>query len=217
MNSRELQIAFERKIMLMDPTLRDAEKLTSDTIFAFLNAAQDRYYEQLYQQFDQIESVGRIQFRNSDLLKGFISTAQLENKTKLNEFQDEFKLPEDYEYYVKSNSLVTGTYMNNKTTSVSGNKDIKYDQINTVTPQYFDKKIIRTPYAALNTKNDVIMIIHDEYTDIEGVSLTYYRKPKAISLNQECEFPDIAHQTIVDLAVEIFVTESKYRLNMKQS
>ena len=69
---RELQIAFERKIMLMDPSLRDAEKLTSDTIFAFLNAAQDRYYEQLYQQFDQIESVGRMQFRNSDLLKGFI-------------------------------------------------------------------------------------------------------------------------------------------------
>lgn len=217
MTSRELQIAFERKIMLMDPSLRDAEKLTSDTIFAFLNAAQDRYYEQLYQQFDQIESVGRMQFRNSDLLKGFISSALLTTKTKLNEFQDEFDLPSDYEYYIKSNSFVENTYLQIKTKTMVGNKDIKYDQINTITPAYFDKKIIRMPYAALNTKENKLMIIHDSYTTVNEASVHYYRKPKAISLSQECEFPDIAHQTIVDLAVEIFVTESKYRLNMKQS
>lgn len=217
MTSRDLQIAFERKIMLMDPTLRDAEKLTSDTIFAFLNTAQERFYDQTYQQFDQIESVGRIQFRNSDILKGFISEALLKNKTKLNDFQDEFNLPSDYEHYIRSNSFVIGTYMQMHTTAMVGNKDIKYNQINDITPAYYDNKIIRTPYAALNTKENKLMIVHDEYTTVDNVAIHYYRKPKAISLSQECEFPDIVHQTIVDLAVEIFITESKYRLNMKQS
>lgn len=217
MTSRELQISFERKIMLIDPTLRDAEKLTSDTIFAFLNAAQDRYYEQLYQQFDQIESVGRIQFRNSDLLKVFVSRAELTESIEINDFQNDFELPSDYEYYIKSSSDVQKTYLNIKNTALVGNKDIKYDQINSIMPTYYDQKIIRTPYAALNISENKLTIVHDKYTNIYSVHLNYYRKPKAISLKQECEFPDIAHQTIVDLAVEIFVTEAKYRLNMKQS
>ena len=212
-----MQIAFERKIMLMDPTLRDAEKLTSDTIFAFLNAAQERYFDQLYQQPDQIESVGRLQFRNYDLLKEFIKKDSLTTKNKVNDFQDEFTLPIDYEHYIKSNSVVTGTYLQSVKSQVTGNKDVAYQGIDDITPQYYDKKIIRIPYAALNTDKNKITIIHDQYTTVEKVELHYYRKPKAISLQQACEFSDIAHQTIVDLAVEIFVTESKYRLNTKQS
>lgn len=212
-----MQIAFERKIMLMDPSLRDAEKITSDTIFAFLNAAQDRYYDQLYQQPDQTESVGRLQFRNSELLKAFIENPTLIKGYSVNEYHTEFDLPDNFAYYIKSSSSVIGTYLNHSNAGLVGNKDITYDQINTVTPKYFDNRIIRTPYAAINTKKNKIMIIHDGYTKIYQVNLTYYRKPKAISLQQECEFSSIAHQTIVDLAVEIFVTESKYRLNMKQS
>lgn len=212
-----MQINFERKIMLMDPSLRDAEKLTSDTIFAFLNAAQERYYDQLYQQPDQIESAGRIQFRNSELLKSFIENRGLKDDKYVNDYHTEFELPDDFGYYIKSSSSVQGTYLNNSNVGLVGNKDIGYDSINTVTPKYFDNRIIRTPYAAINTQKDKIMIIHDTYTKVYEVNLTYYRKPKAISLYQECEFSSIAHQTIVDLAVEIFITESKYRLNMKQS
>ena len=43
-----MQIAFERKVVLMDSSLRDAAKLTSDTIFAFLNEAIDKFYKTRY-------------------------------------------------------------------------------------------------------------------------------------------------------------------------
>ena len=43
MTAREMQIEMERRIQLIDPSLITEDKVTSDTLFSFLNAYTKRY------------------------------------------------------------------------------------------------------------------------------------------------------------------------------
>jgi len=52
MTAREMQVEFERRLTLMDSAFELKEKLTSDTIFSFLNAYTERYVRQNYLQED---------------------------------------------------------------------------------------------------------------------------------------------------------------------
>ena len=88
------------------------------------------------------------------------------------------------------------------------------------------------PYVVLNNGNNAdankklyLNVLHDEYTKVKKVDLVYYRKPKrfdVIGVDNEnildrCELPENVHMEIVEGAVEMFITEARYRLNMKQS
>lgn len=213
MTAREMQIEFERRIMLIDPNLRDAEKITSDSIFAFLNAAQERIISQIYTQSDN-DNKARATNRIIDALKTLTSVEKL-NVTVDNDYTYKADLPDDYMFYISSVSTVTDNYK--RTGGVVPNKVIDYDNMQSVIPSYFDNKIIRTPYVVLNIDNeDNIYIIHDKYTTISSIDLQYYKKPSKISLDNECELPDTMHLSVVDTAVEIFTTEAKYRLNTKK-
>ena len=75
-----------------------------------------------------------------------------------------------------------------------------------------------------STDTIYINVIHDVYTTIKKLDLVYYRKPKRFdvidvdgtTILNACELPENVHREIVELAVEMFITEAKYRLNMKQ-
>ena len=59
----------------------------------------------------------------------------------------------------------------------------------------------------------------DAYTTLGNVTLTYYRKPLRFNTTDgasKCELPESIHSEIVDLAVNMFITEGKYRLQVKQ-
>jgi hypothetical protein len=48
MTDRQFQIEFERRLQLMDPELVRTNKLSSDTIFSFINEAIDKFYKTRY-------------------------------------------------------------------------------------------------------------------------------------------------------------------------
>jgi hypothetical protein len=52
MDARMMQMEFERRIILMNPEFEIKEKLTSDTIFSFLNAYTERFVRMNYLQED---------------------------------------------------------------------------------------------------------------------------------------------------------------------
>lgn len=213
MTAREMQIEFERRIMLIDPNLRDAEKITSDSIFAFLNAAQERLVQQIYVQSDN-DNKTRATNRIVDALKTLTSISNL-TTTAYKEYISKASLPPDYMFYISSVSTVSNNYK--QESGVVSNKVINYDEMQNVIPSYFDNKIIRTPYVVLNIEGEnSIYIIHDKYTEITDIDLQYYKKPSKIDLSNDCELPDTMHLSIVDTAVEIFTTEAKYRLNTKK-
>ena len=112
------------------------------------------------------------------------------------------------------------------------NKTIREDDVEKILSTYYNRAILRSPYVVLNagkatddTDNVYLNVIHDTYTVIEKVDLVYYRKPKkfdvigvdGVNVLDHCELPDNVHMEIVEGAVEMFITEAKYRLNMRQN
>lgn len=114
MNSREMQMEFERRITLMNPAFELKEKLTSDTIFSFLNAYTERFVRNNYLQEDQVGDGTRAQKKNADALKGLIVRTLLSKNQKDVQNTDvnseKFVLPADYFLYIRSNSRVSATY-----------------------------------------------------------------------------------------------------------
>lgn len=241
MSAREMQVEFERRITLMNPDFELKEKLTSDTIFSFLNAYTERYVRINYLQEDQVLDGTRAQKKNADALKGLIVRGLYEVDAKddknTDKVSDRVRLPEDYFLYIRSNSMISKNYkIETEITKeneyvITPNKTIREDDVEKIISTYYNKAIMLNPYVVLNAgnnadtqKNIYINIIHDEYTVIKKLDLVYYRKPKkfdvigvdGVNVLNKCELPDNVHMEIVEGAVEMFITEARYRLNMKQ-
>lgn len=240
MNSRAMQIEFERRITLMNPNFELAEKLTSDTIFSFLNAYTERYVRLNYLQEDAVQDGTRAQKKNADALKGLITrglyAVEAKDENNTDKTSDRVSLPSDYFLYIRSNSLISKNYkieeeiQNEQNYVVTSNKTIREDDVEKVISTYYNKAIVLNPYVVLNAGNNAdeekklyLNVIHDEYTTIKKVDLVYYRKPKkfdvigvdGVNVLDHCELPENVHMEIVEGAVEMFITEAKYRLNMK--
>lgn len=240
MNSRAMQIEFERRITLMNPNFELAEKLTSDTIFSFLNAYTERYVRLNYLQEDAVQDGTRAQKKNADALKGLITrglyAVEAKDENNTDKTSDRVSLPSDYFLYIRSNSLISKNYkieeeiQNERDYVVTSNKTIREDDVEKVISTYYNKAIVLNPYVVLNAGNNAdeekklyLNVIHDEYTTIKKVDLVYYRKPKkfdvigvdGVNVLDHCELPENVHMEIVEGAVEMFITEAKYRLNMK--
>lgn len=225
----------------MNPDFELKEKLTSDTIFSFLNAYTERYVRINYLQEDQVLDGTRAQKKNADALKGLIVRGLYEVNAKdsknTDKVSDRVKLPEDYFLYIRSNSMISKNYkIETEITKedeyvITPNKTIREDDVEKIISTYYNKAIMLNPYVVLNAgnnadtqKNIYINIIHDEYTVIKKLDLVYYRKPKkfdvigvdGVNVLNKCELPDNVHMEIVEGAVEMFITEARYRLNMKQ-
>ena len=242
MKAREMQVEFERRIQLMNPNFELTEKLTSDTIFSFLNAYCERYVRNNYLQEDMVQDGTRQQKKNADALKGLITRQTLTIATKdsynTDKTSDRAVLPTNYFLYIRSNSLISKNYKLDTEIAleqnyvVTPNKTIREDDVEKIISTYYNKTILRNPYIVLNNGNEsdadrnlYINIIHDKYTIIKKLDLVYYRKPKrfdvigvdSLTVFDECELPENVHMEIVEGAVEMFITEAKYRLNMNQN
>lgn len=249
MTAREMQMEFERRITLMNPDFEIKEKITSDTIFSFLNAYTERFVRNNYLQEDTVADDSRAQKKNVDALKGLVVrglyAVESKDENNTDRTTDRVSLPTDYFLYIRSNSLLSKNYKLETEINaivdgkediskyvVAPNKMIREDDTDKVISSYYNKAIVLTPYVVLSngnvadqTKKLYVNIIHDEYTIVKKLDLVYYRKPKrfdvigvdGITVLDHCELPENVHMEIVEGAVEMFITEAKYRLNMKQN
>ena len=241
MDARNMQMEFERRLIIMNPDFEIKEKLTSDTIFSFLNAYTERFARNTYLQEDQVQDGTRAQKKNADALKGLITRGTYEllpkDEHNTDKLSDRVEVPADYFLYIRSNSIIAKNYklkeaiVNPLEYVITPNKTIREDDVEKVISTYYNKAIMLNPYIVLNSGNNedvdkkiYINIVHDEYTMIKKLDLVYYRKPKrfdvigvdGINVLDTCELPENLHMEIVEGAVEMFITEAKYRLNMKQ-
>lgn len=241
MTAREMQVEFERIIILMNPEFELKDKLTSDTIFAFLNSAQERFIRNNYLQEDTVQDGTRAQKKNADSLKGLItrvlSVVTTQDTNNTDKTTDRVTLPTDYFLYIRSNSMISKNYkLDTEITDptkylITPNKTIREDDVEKIISSFDNRPILRNPYVVLNAGNSAdvtpavyLNVIHDLYTIVKKLDLVYYRKPKRfdvidvdnITILGTCELPENVHREIVELAVEMFITEAKYRLNMKQ-
>lgn len=224
--TRQLAVEFERRINTIDPTTESIGKLDTDTIFAYLNSFQDQYIQQLYLAEGQAESGSRPAIRIGDIIK---TLTKREVVTKENVYgntdltSDYFKLPEDYYMYIRSNSIVTGTYKNLNKNNVVPNTIIKQGDVEDVIRAYYNSKsIMRNPVAVLDNplgmNQSMLQIIHDGYTKINGVEIIYCKLPNRFDIinNKCCELPYECFNDLVSGAVELYFND-KYKLAIATS
>ena len=241
MDARNMQVEFERRVTLMNSDFELKEKLTSDTIFSFLNAYQERFVRNNYLQEDMVQDGTRAQKKNADALKGLITreliAVTVKDINNTDATSDRAVLPTDYFLYIRSNSVLSKNYklsteiVDSADYVITPNKTVREDDVEKIISTYYNQTILRNPYIVLNKGNNsdvtdqlYINIIHDSYTIVKKIDLVYYRKPKTFdvigvddtTILDTCELPENVHMEIVEGAVEMFITEAKYRLNIKQ-
>ena len=177
---------------------------------------------------DQLEVETNSQTKNTDSIKSLLVEKELTpSSVTINGFT-RYRLPysstDEYFLYVHSFSKVKGTYKQYKDYVKVDNQLVKYRDLGKFIKTAYNTPIIRQPAVALisdpTTKYMYMEVATDEYTTLGNVILTYYRKPLRFNTTNgasKCELPESVHSEIVDLAVNMFITEGRYRLQVKPS
>lgn len=218
--TRQLGIEFERRIQTMIPE-KEFDKLDTETIYSFLNQYQDRYIHDIYRNLDNIQSGTKLSSHVESVLQTLLKTSELTAAGNSNPIDTPLsivcELPPDFDMYVRSTSIVSDTY--NFKASNNTNQGLK------IIPNQFISqndawklfetpnntlRILRQP-AAILSKNNVgectLTVIHDRYTNIQKVGLTYYAKPTYFDImtSTACELPIDVFDDIVSGAIDLYI------------
>lgn len=218
--TRQLGIEFERRIQTMIPE-KEFDKLDTETIYSFLNQYQDRYIHDIYRNLDNIQSGTKLSSHVESVLQTLLKTSELIAAGNSNPIDTPLsivcELPPDFDMYVRSTSIVSDTY--NFKVSNNTNQGLK------IIPNQFISqndawklfetpnntlRILRQP-AAILSKNNVgectLTVIHDRYTNIQKVGLTYYAKPTYFDImtSTACELPIDVFDDIVSGAIDLYI------------
>lgn len=220
MTSRELAVAFERAVQIINPEYFIQNKLDTDTIFHFLNSAQLRFVKLNYMSVDSLTGTVKNLNKANDSFKALIvnkDIASIAESTPAGINGKRYSLPSDFFLYLRSFSRVSGTYLQIPTGSEKPvpNRLIENEEVAAIMASYLNIPILRYPCCTLEatlTGVSTLAVYTDTYTTIKDVNLTYIRKPDTLSLTSNPVIAENVHQDIVDLAVEMFVTEAAYRV-----
>lgn len=218
--TRQLGIEFERRIQTMIPE-KEFDKLDTETIYSFLNQYQDRYIHDIYRNLDNIQSGTKLSSHVESVLQTLLKTSELTVAGNSNPIDTPLsivcELPPEFDMYVRSTSIVSNTY--NFKASNNTNKGLKIIP-NQFVSQNDAWKLFETPNntlrilrqpAAILSKNNVgectLTIIHDRYTNIQKVGLTYYAKPTYFDImtSTKCELPIDVFDDIVSGAIDLYI------------
>lgn len=218
--TRQLGIEFERRIQTMIPE-KEFDKLDTETIYSFLNQYQDRYIHDIYRNLDNIQSGTKLSSHVESVLQTLLKTSELIPAGNSNPIDTPLsivcELPPEFDMYVRSTSIVSNTY--NFKASNNTNKGLKIIP-NQFVSQNDAWKLFETPNntlrilrqpAAILSKNKAgectLTVIHDRYTNIQKVGLTYYAKPAYFDImtSTACELPIDVFDDIVSGAIDLYI------------
>lgn len=173
MLARQMQISFENRLQQIRPDLELNNKISSDVVFEFLNAATLRFCKDAYVLEDQTEDGSRAFRKVNDSLKALSTRVTLKaNKPSaddytLTTYMVRVKLPENFMYYIRSTSRVASNYKwktapeklsddsdRNPQLFVTPNKVIKEDQIDKILTTYYNRPILLNPYVVLTESQE---------------------------------------------------------------
>lgn len=207
--TRRLGIEFERRLQTMFPAAKTVAKVDTEDIYAFLNQYQLQYVQQLYLSEDQAPSQTRTSILIQDVLRTLIKHQRLTYGSSDHSADNKhltFALPSDYYQYIRSTSIVHGTYKNHLKDKVVPNVHAKQSEVSSGIESYYDDgRILRNPIVIL--EGDRIKVVHDQYTTVSAVDLTYLRLPSQFNVltNTACELPYECFDALVSGALDLYI------------
>lgn len=206
MTEREFQISFERQLSTMIPGYNTEIKLNSDTIFYYLNIGKEEYIKQLYRVFQQNQEI-------TDKLRTLVKTKTID-KFNINGNRYIIDYPEDYSFALGEEVYISIT-KNNCPNLITKTRDVieatieNVDRIleNSLSEYHLHHNQARP--IRLYTDNNIVLITDGQYS-INKYNLTYLRNTSDLGNNlskEYTELPQITHQEIVDIAVNIYISQ----------
>lgn len=127
-----------------------------------------------------------------------------------------FAAPSDYYAYIRSSSVLSKSYKKSDSYDADSypvvpNIQVKHDEIVAVFDTIYNSGgIIKNPLLVQH--GDKFHVVCDRYTKIVGLNLQYYRKPNSFSLTVPCEFPIRCFDDLVQGAVNMYISDYKFKL-----
>ena len=222
MTDRQFQIEFERRLQLMDPELVRTNKLSSDTIFSFINEAIDKFYKTRYSGINaKSEGFEQSQKRIDDL-RNLIKTASFTEEIINNGNIYTIELPEDYVLMLGDVAGILPTEGNEQCWEIDeeGNYVVKRAdtieatienidrQLNNSLSEHLLKYCTARPLKLIQG-NQVILYTDGKYS-VANYQITYLSKPlfldsSNISNTEYTSLPEHTHMEIVKMAVQLYL------------
>ena len=223
MTDRDLQINFERRLQLMDPELVNNNKLNSDTIFAFLNEAIDKFYKTRYSGINaKSEGFEQSQKRIDDLrnlVKSITFTTEIFKQG--NSYR--VTLPDDYVFLLGDTAGIQpsddyndpcweidedGNYVVKRNDTIEASVETLDRQLNNSLSEHLLKYSTARPLRLIQG-NEVLLFTDGKYK-VSEYSLTYLSKPqhldsKNITNTEYTSLPEHTHMEIVKMAVQLYL------------
>lgn len=221
MTERQMQIEVERRLQLMDPSLVVENKLSSDTIIAFINEAIDKYYKTRYsginfkqQGFEQTQ-------KRIDDLRTLIKTKVFSNDINEQDNTYTVTLPSDYVLLLGDTAGITPNGENNCWEKDNkGAYKVKYTDTLESTIETIDRQLSNTlsEHKLKYCSARPLKLINDNsitlYTDgnykVSNYKITYLSKPAKINASnitntEYTSLPEHTHLEIVKIAIQLYL------------
>lgn len=210
MKVRDFQIEFERRLKLMDPSLGIENKLSSDTIFSFLNEAVDKFVKTRYSGLNsKSEGFEQSQKRIDDL------RTLVKNRDYSLVEGNKVELPNDYMFLLGDTAGIQPVGNNPCWSSDT----VKYTDTLEATIETIDKQLSNTlseHRLNYNTAKPLKLIRQNAitfYTDgnynVTEYKLNYLSTPNKLKIGDaEKEYtslPEHTHIEIVKIAVQLYL------------
>ena len=220
MTKRELQIEVERRIQTVDSATIAENKLSSDTIFSFINEAIDLFWKTRYSGVNTKQQGFEQTQKRIDDLRTLVTTKLYTTDIQNNDPKYIVQLPEDYYILLGDTAGIQpngvndcwekdeyGNYVIKNTDTLESTIETVDRQIADSLSEYRLKYCMARPLRLIQGNN--IILITDSNYRVSRYELVYLRKPRHIYSNDDLtqeyiDLPAMTHMEIVKLAVRLY-------------
>lgn len=214
MKAVELMIEFNRLAESVYRIYETADRLDPFDIEGYLNKSQYQYIKERWLSYqtpvENIAALNQAFDELSPVIKTDTGMAVVAAEAGFGSNAKKIDtMPTDYWYYVRSSTKITRTGIQPLSDEWAENMPIGTDKLFRSISGGGQWPIIINPLTYMI--DDRVYLIHDGYTTVSQVDLTYLKKPIKLSLDtdNECELPEHLHYDIADYAVRLYLGQQK--------
>lgn len=223
MTDRQFQIEFERRLQLMDPELVHSNKLSSDTIFSFINEAIDKFYKTRYSGINSKSEGFEQSQKRIDDLRSLIKNEKFYGDNIINAGNTyTVTLPADYTILLGDTASIlptngnemcwpvdeNGNYIEKSSDTIEATIETIDRQLDNSLSEHLLKYCNARPLKLIQG-NKIVLYTDGKYK-VSTYSITYLSTPLFIDssniTNQEyTSLPSHTHMEIVKMAVQLYL------------